>query len=144
TTGLLEEHYLRRVRALPEPTQRLLTIAAADPTGDATLLWRAAQAVGIGHDPAASARAEQLLEIGSGGRFRPPLIRAAAVAARPPGRWRTRPTPRRPGTVAWGPSPPRPRGRTRMWQPSWSAPPIAPRPARGWRQRLRSCSAPSH
>ena len=31
--------------ALPDATQRLLLLAAADPTGDATLLWRAAQAL---------------------------------------------------------------------------------------------------
>ena len=80
TSGLLEDHYLRRVRALPEPTQLLLLIAAADPTGDPTLLWRAAQAVGLGHDAAEPARAEQLLEIGSGVRFRHPLMRAAAYA----------------------------------------------------------------
>ena len=81
TTGLLEDRYLKRVRALPEPTQRLLLIAAADATGDPTLLWRAAQAVGLGHDAAEPARAEQLLEIGSGVRFRHPLMRAAAYAA---------------------------------------------------------------
>ena len=80
-TGLLEDHYLTRVRALPEPTQRLLLIAAADATGDPTLLWRAAQSVGLGHDAAEPARAEQLLEIGSGVRFRHPLMRAAAYAA---------------------------------------------------------------
>lgn len=79
--GLLEEHYLTRVRALPERTQRLLLIAAADATGDPTLMWRAARTLGVGHDAAEPARAEQLLEIGSGVRFRHPLIRAAAYAA---------------------------------------------------------------
>ena len=32
---------------LPEATQRLMLLAAADPAGDATLLWRAAQTLGI-------------------------------------------------------------------------------------------------
>ena len=79
--GVLEQHYLQRVRALPEQTQGLLLLAAADATGDPTLLWRAAQVLGIGHDAAEPARTEQLLEIGSGVRFRHPLMRAAAYAA---------------------------------------------------------------
>ena len=50
----MEEHYNRRIRALPESTQLLLLVAAADPTGDATLLWRAAQAIGIPRSAAGS------------------------------------------------------------------------------------------
>ena len=38
----LEDHYLRRAGELPEATQRLLLLAAAEPMGDATLVWRAA------------------------------------------------------------------------------------------------------
>jgi DNA-binding CsgD family transcriptional regulator len=81
TTTVLEERYIERVRALPEPTQRLLLVAAADATGDPTLMWRAAHSLGLGHDDAEPARAEQLLEIGSGVRFRHPLVRSAAYAA---------------------------------------------------------------
>ena len=81
TTDLLVEHCIQRVRALPEPTQRLLLIAAADATGDPTLMWRAAHTVGLGHDDAEPARSAQLLEIGSGVRFRHPLGRSAAYAA---------------------------------------------------------------
>ena len=55
-SGHLHEHYLRRVRALPEQTQRLMLLAAADPTGDATLLWRAGRALGVGPRDAASGR----------------------------------------------------------------------------------------
>ena len=43
----LQDHYLHRVRVLPEPAQQLMLLAAADPTGDATLLWRAAQKLGL-------------------------------------------------------------------------------------------------
>jgi hypothetical protein len=80
----LQDHYLQRVRALPEPTQRLLLLAAADPTGDATLLWRAAPTLGLGRDAVAAADAEQLLQIGSLVRFRHPLVRSAAYTAGSP------------------------------------------------------------
>src|SRR5690348_14809868 len=56
----LQDHYLRQVRALPGPTRQLMLLAAADPTGDATLLWRAAQTVGLGRDAAVAAGDEEL------------------------------------------------------------------------------------
>ena len=37
----------QRLEALPEDTQRLLLVAAAEPTGDPALLWRAAERLGI-------------------------------------------------------------------------------------------------
>jgi DNA-binding CsgD family transcriptional regulator/tetratricopeptide (TPR) repeat protein len=80
-SGPIEEHYKRRIWALPEPTQRLMLLASADPTGDATLLWRAARTVGIPHGAAAVAESEELLEIGSDVRFRHPLVRSAAYAS---------------------------------------------------------------
>ncbi len=80
----LQDHYLQRVRALPEPTQRLMLLAAADPTGDATLLWRAAPTLSLGRDAAAAADAEQLLQISSQVRFRHPLVRSAAYMAGSP------------------------------------------------------------
>ena len=79
-SGHLQDHYLRRVRALPEPTRRLMLLAAADSTGDAALVWRAARTLGIGRQDAVAA-AEQLLEIGAQVRFRHPLVRSAASAA---------------------------------------------------------------
>ena len=84
TPGQLQDHYLRRVRVLPGPAQQLMLLAAADPTGDATLLWRAAQTLGLGPDAAAAADAEQLLNIGSQVRFRHPLVRSAAYVAGSP------------------------------------------------------------
>ena len=80
----LQDHYLRRVRVLPGPAQQLMLLAAADPTGDATLLWRAAQTLGLGPDAAAAADEEQLLKIGSQVRFRHPLVRSAAYVAGSP------------------------------------------------------------
>ncbi len=77
----IEDHYVRRVGALPGATQRLLLLAAADPVGDATLLWRAAQTLGIERDAAAPAATEQLLEIGARVRFRHPLVRSAVYRA---------------------------------------------------------------
>jgi DNA-binding CsgD family transcriptional regulator/tetratricopeptide (TPR) repeat protein len=79
--GHIEDHYLRRIGALPEATQRLMLLAAADPVGDATLLWRAAQALGIESAAAAPAATEQLLEIGARVRFRHPLVRSAVYRA---------------------------------------------------------------
>ena len=80
----LHDHYLRRVRMLPGPAQQLMLLAAADPTGDATLLWRAAQTLGLGSDAAAAADEEQLLKIGSQVRFGHPLVRSAAYMAGSP------------------------------------------------------------
>ena len=81
--GRIEEHYLRRVAALPATTQRLMLLAAADPVGDTTLLWRAAQTLGIDPGAAEAASSEQLLEIGGRVRFRHPLVRSAVYRASP-------------------------------------------------------------
>ncbi len=82
--GQLQDQYLRRVRALAEPTQRLMLLAAADPTGDATLVWRASRTLGIGRQAAAEAASQQLLEIGARVQFWHPLVRSAAYAAGSP------------------------------------------------------------
>src|SRR5690348_11614034 len=82
--GQLQDRYLHRVGGLPEPARQLMLLAAADPTGDATLLWRAAQTLGLGPDAAAAAREKQLLNIGSQVRFRHPLVRSAAYGAGSP------------------------------------------------------------
>jgi len=61
-----------------------MLLAAADPTGDATLLWRAAQTLGLGSDAVAEAKGKRLLSIGSHVRFRHPLVRSAAYSAGSP------------------------------------------------------------
>ena len=77
----LEDHYLERADELPEPTQRLLLLAAAEPMGDATLVWRAAHRLGIERSALGPAEDAQLVEIGARVRFRHPLVRSAAYRA---------------------------------------------------------------
>src|SRR4029077_11994070 len=45
--GRMEQSFLQRLKALPEDTQRLLLVAAAEPLGDPALLWRAADRLEI-------------------------------------------------------------------------------------------------
>src|SRR5262249_21320487 len=73
----IEESFLHRLRSLPANTQRLLLIAAADPTGNPALLWRAAGALGLGPEAAAPAEQARLLELGATVRFPHPLARSA-------------------------------------------------------------------
>jgi DNA-binding CsgD family transcriptional regulator len=77
----LEDHYLERAGALPEPTRRLLLVAAAEPMGDAALVWRAAQRLDVGRSALGPAEDAQLVEIGARVRFRHPLVRSAAYRA---------------------------------------------------------------
>ncbi|WP_410612288.1 AAA family ATPase [Amycolatopsis sp. lyj-109] len=73
----LERLFLQQVVPLPPDTRLLLLTAAAEPLGDATLLWRAAGELGLGADPAAAAEATGLVEFGPRVRFRHPLVRSA-------------------------------------------------------------------
>jgi DNA-binding CsgD family transcriptional regulator len=79
--GQLEEHYLKRFEALPDATQRLILMAAIDPTGDVGLLWRAAHTLGIERDAAGGLEAGGLIEIGTRVQFRHPLVRSAIHTA---------------------------------------------------------------
>ncbi|GAA1295317.1 LuxR family transcriptional regulator [Pseudonocardia aurantiaca] len=81
--GSIEESFRRRVSALPHQTQRLLLLAAADPTGDPALVWRAVGRFGIGADAAAPAADAGLAEFGTRVRFRHPLARSAAYRSAP-------------------------------------------------------------
>ena len=56
-------------------------------SGDVSLLWRAAERLGLGPDAAAPAEAAGLIELGARVRFRHPLVRSAVYrAASPPDR----------------------------------------------------------
>jgi DNA-binding CsgD family transcriptional regulator len=79
--GRIEDYYRQRVAALPEATQRLLLLAAADAVGDSTLLWRAAHMLGLGRDSAEPAASAGVLEIATRVRFRHPLVRSAVYRA---------------------------------------------------------------
>jgi hypothetical protein len=76
--GRIEESFLGRLRSLPDETQQLLLIAAAEPTGDPVLLWRTAGLLDIPASGAAPAEAAGLLQIGARVAFRHPLVRSAA------------------------------------------------------------------
>jgi DNA-binding CsgD family transcriptional regulator len=73
----IEQSFLRRLRLLPDETRQLLLIAAAEPIGDPTLLWRAAGLLGIPVSAAAPAEDADLLRIGLRVAFRHPLVRSA-------------------------------------------------------------------
>jgi DNA-binding CsgD family transcriptional regulator len=82
--GRIEDSFARRLTALPAAAGRLLLAAAAEPTGDPALLWRAAGRLGIGSEAAAAAEEARLLTIGSRVTFRHPLVRSAVYRAAPP------------------------------------------------------------
>jgi DNA-binding CsgD family transcriptional regulator len=83
--GRIEENFRRRLEVLPAATQRLLLVAAAEPTGESGLVWRAAQLLGIGAEVLAPAADAGLLTIGERVTFRHPLVRSAAYRAAPAG-----------------------------------------------------------
>jgi DNA-binding CsgD family transcriptional regulator len=82
--GRIEESFLQRLAALPEDTQRLALVAAADPTGDPALLWRAAERLGIAGLVLEPAESAGLIEIGRRVRFRHPLVRSGVYRAASP------------------------------------------------------------
>jgi DNA-binding CsgD family transcriptional regulator len=78
----IERSFLRRIAPFPEVTQGLLLLAAAEPTGDPALLWRAARFLGLSAaDAAAPAEADGLLTVAARVTFRHPLVRSAVYQA---------------------------------------------------------------
>jgi hypothetical protein len=77
----IERSFLRQVQSLPLDSRRLLLPAAAEPFGDVSLLWRAAERLGLGPDAAAPAEAAGLVQLGALVRFRHPLVRSAIYRA---------------------------------------------------------------
>ncbi|GAA1760395.1 ATP-binding protein [Agromyces humatus] len=77
----IEESFRRRSGSLPTETRLFLLVAAAEPTGDVALLWRAAAQLGIPREAATPAEDTGLLEIDTRVRFRHPLVRSAVYQA---------------------------------------------------------------
>ncbi|GAB7039126.1 LuxR family transcriptional regulator [Catenuloplanes niger JCM 9533] len=74
----LEAEFGRRLAALPEASSMLCLLAAAEPTGEAALLWQATARLGIPAAAGTAAEATGLVSFGAQVLFRHPLARAAA------------------------------------------------------------------
>jgi DNA-binding CsgD family transcriptional regulator len=83
-SGRIEASFRQRFESLPDDTRRLVLVAAAEPVGDAALLWRACAALGIGADAAAPAEAAGLFEVGGRVAFFHPLVRSAVYGGATP------------------------------------------------------------
>ena len=79
--GRIEASFLQRAQQLPAATQRLLLVAAAEPTGEPALLWRAAGMLSIPAEAIGPAQADGLLELGAQVAFRHSLLRSAVYRA---------------------------------------------------------------
>ena len=89
--GRIEDRFRQRLEALPADTRELLLVAAADPTGDPALAWRAAALLGLTDAALEPLAGADLIEIGPRVRFRHPLVRSAVyLAAAPDERRRVR------------------------------------------------------
>jgi DNA-binding CsgD family transcriptional regulator len=81
----IEQSVLAQLEALPESARLLLLLAAADPTGDPGLLWRASTALGLGSADFDVAEKGGALVVGARVGFRHPLVRSAVYRAASPG-----------------------------------------------------------
>src|SRR5262249_42102680 len=83
--GRIEDSFLRRVEALPGPARLWLVVAAAEPTGDMALVWRAAAQLGIPPAAAASGARQGPGRVRARPRVPAPPVRAACVPLCPAG-----------------------------------------------------------
>jgi DNA-binding CsgD family transcriptional regulator len=83
-THRLQQGFLRQAEPLPPESRALLLAAAAEPVGDISLLWRAAERLGIGPGAAGPVEAAGLIELCDRVRFRHPLVRSAVYRAATP------------------------------------------------------------
>ena len=146
-TSAIEDSFARQLEVLPDQTRRLLQLAAADPSGDRSLVWRAARRLGLPVRAGGPAVEAGLVEFGSRVRFRHPLVRSAAYrSAAIPDRQQMHAALAEvtdphadPDRRAWHRARPR-RGRMKKWPRSWSSRPGGRRPAGAWPRPRRSWS----
>jgi DNA-binding CsgD family transcriptional regulator len=74
----IEQSYAQHLRQLPDATQLLVLVAAAEPLGDRVLLHRAAEALGLDMAAADPAVKAGLLKVDGRVEFAHPLVRSAA------------------------------------------------------------------
>ena len=77
----IETTYGARIEALPQQSRLMLLLAAAEPTGDAAVVWRAAERLEISPEFVVPAVDADLATFGTRVRFRHPLVRSAAYRA---------------------------------------------------------------
>lgn len=83
-TDTVQAAFLHQVRRLPEPTQQLLLVAAAEDTGDRDVILRAAAPLGCEPSDLVPAEAAGLVRLDDDTvRFRHPLVRSAVYHAAP-------------------------------------------------------------
>lgn len=77
----IEQSFLTRIAALPEPSRLLLLIAAAEPVGDPALVWGAAERLGVTPTAALNDETDRLVSFDIRVTFRHPLVRSAVYHA---------------------------------------------------------------
>src|SRR3954468_3770650 len=80
----IEESLIAQLDPLPATTRLLLLLAAADPTGDPGLLWRASDELGLGPEDLDRAEKADALVVGARVGFRHPLVRSAIYRSAAP------------------------------------------------------------
>ena len=146
----IEASFRRRVRQLPAATQRLLLLAAAEPTGEPALLWRSAAELGIPIEAVGARRGRRHARARRAGRLPPPAPALGDLprgvgrrsASRASGAGRGHRCRGRSRSSGLAPRPGRRSDPTRTSPTSWSARPGGRRRAAAWRRPRRSSSAP--
>ena len=77
----MEDHYVTLVEGLPEPTQRWLLLASAEPSGDLAAITAAAIRLELTSDAAEPAERARVVALRGRVVFRHPLVRSAVYSA---------------------------------------------------------------